>query len=216
MEIIFAYDEDKDIECLLKKGPGSHNQPGNQTKTYKELLDFTSDVGNTGKVREFVRKYLFENGIDVQISREELQRNWDTVAEEFEKRAERIFGIRIADRITAYMTITGRYPYYIEDKAKFFYVPAQKTNANATTMHELLHFYTWFKFGESEPVDPQKYNDVKESLTALLNIEFSDLMNGVVDSGYPQHARLREMAADEWERSKDINKVWNTLRSSLD
>jgi hypothetical protein len=216
MKIIFTYDENKDIECLLKKGPGSHNQPGNRTKTYEELLAFTSEVSNTDKVREFVRKYIFENSIDVQDLRGELQRNWDLIAGEFERRSERIFGIRIADQITAYMTITGRYPYYIEDKAKFFYVPAKRTNANATTMHELLHFYTWFKFGESEPADPQKYNDVKESLTALLNIEFSDLMNGAVDSGYPQHARLREMAADEWKESKDINKVWNALRSSLD
>lgn len=214
MKIIFVYDEDKDIECLLKKGPGSHNQPGNQTNTYKELLGFTSEIGNIDREREFVRKYIFENSINVQGLRGELQRNWDLIAGEFERRAERIFGIGIADQITAYMTITGRYPYYIEDK--YFYVSAQKKNANATAMHELLHFYTWFKFGESEPADPQKYNDMKESLTALLNIEFPDLMNGAVDSGYPQHARLREMAADEWKKSKDINKVWNALRSSLD
>jgi hypothetical protein len=213
MKIIFAYDEDKDIECLLKKGPGSHNQPGNRMKTYEELLAFTSEVGNVDKVREFVKKYIFENSVDVRGLRGELQRNWDLIAEEFEQRAERIFGIRIADQITAYMTITGRYPYYIEDK--YFYVSAQKTNANATAMHELLHFYTWFKFGQSEQADPQKYNDVKESLTALLNIEFSDLMNGAVDNGYLQHAHLREMAVDEWKRSKDINKVWDALRSSL-
>lgn len=211
MKIIFTYDEDKDIECLLKKGAGSYNLPGNKTKTYEDLLAFTSDVGNLDKVRKLVRKYISENNIDVHGLEDSLQRNWDLIAGEFEQRAERIFGNRITDQIIAYMTITGRYPYYIDDK--YFFVSAQKTNANATAMHELWHFYTWFKFGESDQADPKKYNDAKEALTVLLNIECSDLMQGVVDNGYPQHARLREMIVGEWLKSKDINKVWNTLQS---
>jgi len=213
MKIKFIYDEDKDIECLLKKGPGSHNQPGQMTDTYRKLLSFAPEVGNKDKVKEFVRKYISENNIDVWELEGKLQNNWDSVAGEFERRAERIFGVKISDQITAYMTITGRYPYYIEDGNKCFYVPAQKENANATAMHELWHFFTWFKFGESEPADPQRYNDTKEALTVLLNIECSDLIPGVEDRGYVQHVRLRDLAASEWTKSKDINKVWEVLQS---
>lgn len=214
MKINFTYNEDKDIECLLTLGIGKIHEPGLKTKTYEELLAFTPDVGNPEKVREFVRYYISKNGIDLLRSKDSLQRSWDSIADRFEARAERIFGIKIAHNINAYMTITGRYPYYVFDEDKCFYVPADKENANATAMHELWHFYTSYKFGSKEVENEERFSVPAEALTVLLNSECADLMGGVIDDRYPQYARLRETVADEWARSKDINKVWDTLRSS--
>ena len=136
-----------------------------------------------------------------------LQKNWDLVNSEFENRANKIFGIKIEDTISAYLTITGRFPYNVENK--YFYVSAKNTNANTIAMHELWHFYTWKKFGDQiEKIGSQKYNDIKESLTVLLNIECADLMGGVVDAGYSQHQDLRKGIADMWKKTKDIEKVW--------
>ena len=76
-------------------------------------------------------------------------------------------------------------------------------------MHELWHFYTWEKFGEREMIrlGMNKYNDVKEALTILLNLECSDLMNAN-DLGYPQHQNLRKIIADTWLKTKNIEDTW--------
>lgn len=212
MKIIFKYNEDSDIDCLLDKGPGSNNQPGLQTKTYAELLKFTSDIKNIEKVREFIRKYIKEQGLDLPKKAAQLQERWDPINAEFEKRAEKVFGVSIIDTISAYLTITGRFPYNIEKK--LFFVSVQRDSVNSIAMHELWHFYTWHKFGKEQmdELGPQKYNDIKEALTVLLNIEFADILNGEIDKGYTQHQELRKLIAEKWSETKDIEKVWNSAK----
>jgi hypothetical protein len=77
-------------------------------------------------------------------------------------------------------------------------------------MHELLHFYTWHALHDdliAVGIDENQYNDIKESLTILLNTEFADLMDGAQDDGYPQHAEMRQKVQELWRSSKDIRKV---------
>ncbi len=209
MKINFIYNQDKDIDCLLSKGPGSTNQPGSMTKPYESLLLFTSDINNKENVREFVRKYIRENNIDIEKNKNEIENNWNLISGEFNRRAEEIFGIIIEDEVNAYLTITGRHPYNVGNK--YFYVSAEKKNVNKNIMHELWHFYTWYRFGDFNKVDPVRYNDAKESLTAILNIVFRDLMDGGYDKGYSQHQNLRNIAIDTWDKTKDIGVVWNEL-----
>jgi hypothetical protein len=210
MKLNFLYDEDKDIDCLLSKGGGSNNQPGSKTKTYEALLAFTSDIGNRENVREFVRKFINDNKLDPQNNAIVIHSNWDPIETEFQKRAERVFSVSIADSISAYLTITGRWPYRFDKN--YFFVSAKNTNANTTAMHELWHFYTWRRFDREveQKIGVAKYNDIKESLTILLNIECSDLMGGKIDMGYPQHQELRKKFAEIWNKTKDIDEVWNT------
>ncbi len=208
MKIHFTYDENKDIECLLSKGAGSQNSP-NKTKTYEALLAFTSDITNKEKVREFVRKYIQDNNIEMSAVVAQLQGNWDTVAEAYEKRAEEVFDVKIENNITAFVTITGRYPYNIDQN--FFYVSTKK-NANQIAMHELWHFYTWYKFGgDAKKLGDAKYNDKKEALSVLLNETCADLMAGEIDRGYPQHQELRNIMKEQWQKTHDINIVWQGI-----
>ncbi len=83
-------------------------------------------------------------------------------------------------------------------------------------MHEYWHLYTWYKFGViwEEKLGKQKYNDIKESLTVLLNIECKDLFpENKKDIGYPQHQELREKIIKIWNETKDIDKLWVELIS---
>ena len=85
-------------------------------------------------------------------------------------------------------------------------------------MHELWHFYTWQRFGSDYEtrLGKQKYNDIKEALTVLLNIECADLFpEGMTDNGYPQHKELREKIVGIWKDTKDIEKVWTDSENSL-
>lgn len=78
-------------------------------------------------------------------------------------------------------------------------------------MHELWHFYTWSKFGDNEEqkIGVRKYNDMKEALTVLLNIECKHLLpEGVLDMGYPQHQELRNRISELWKKNPDILYVW--------
>ncbi|MDO8571195.1 MAG: hypothetical protein Q7R79_00760, partial [bacterium] len=152
-----------------------------------------------------------DNKLDPQRDALIIQKNWDSISDEFEKRAKRVFGVSITDTITAYLTITGRFPYRIDEK--YFYVSAKNTNANTVSMHELWHFYTWQKFSQEaeSKIGAEKYNDIKEALTVLLNIECADLMNGEVDKGYPQHQELRNKITIVWNQTKNIDEVWNLV-----
>ncbi len=74
-------------------------------------------------------------------------------------------------------------------------------------MHELLHFYTWQTLHDElvgQGIDEKRYNDVKESLTELLNIEYADLMGGTIDDGYAQHAEMRKKVRELWLATKDL------------
>lgn len=212
MAVTFVYDEDKDIQCLIEKGSGSINSPDKKTKTYEALLAYTTEVTNVEKVREFVRKYISDNSLSTVKASSDMQHNWNTVSNQFENRAEKIFGIRIPYNVTAYMTVAGRFPY--STKEKYFYVSLKKSNANAVTVHELMHFYTWELFKEyviDKKISDDLYNDIKESFTVLLNIEFKDLLNGEEDVGYPQHAEMRAKISRLWNEHKDIKKVFERM-----
>lgn len=81
-------------------------------------------------------------------------------------------------------------------------------------MHELWHFYTWYGLGvdQEEKLGKQKYNDLKEALTVLLNVECNDLLpEGMLDTGYSQHQEIRRTILEFWEKDKDIKKLWDYL-----
>ena len=82
------------------------------------------------------------------------------------------------------------------------------------TMHELWHFYTWYGLGvgQEEKLGKQKYNDLKESLTVLLNKECADLFPiDFTDKGYPQHKELREKILKFWSNDKNVFNLWKYL-----
>ncbi|MDQ5957331.1 MAG: hypothetical protein QG614_306 [Patescibacteria group bacterium] len=85
-------------------------------------------------------------------------------------------------------------------------------------MHELWHFYTWCGIGfyQEEKIGKQKYNDLKEALTVLLNVECKDLLSeGVIDIGYHQHKEIRHKILEYWEKDKNIVKLWDYLVSEF-
>lgn len=214
MQVNFSYNEDRDVECLITKGPGSTNSPGQQTATYKKLLTYTNEATNPEKVCDFVREYLAEGNINPTTTAQALKNNWDLIGKEFEQRAEKVFGLCIKDEITAFLTIAGRFPYNI--RGKYFFVSMKSTDANLIAMHELWHFYTYRKFESAiDKIGYEKFNDLKESLTVLLNIECPDLMKGEIDNGYTQHQQLRKTISSVWLETKDIQKVWETALEQL-
>jgi hypothetical protein len=95
-----------------------------------------------------------------------------------------------------------------------FYVSVPRDSVRKTVLHELWHFYTWHKFGtgEQERIGFKKYNDTKEALTVLLNIECKHLLpEGAEDTGYSQHQELRKKILKLWEQNPNIDFIWKEL-----
>ena len=212
MKITFNYDLDRDIWCLLNKGKSSINSPIS-TKEYVNLVKDFGEKPTENNTGVFIEKFISDNNINKGEIIIKYQKDWNDISDKYQKIAEKIFGLSLPKDITAYLTINSRCPYKIAEN--YFYVSIQNSlHMRKIAMHELWHFYTWYKFGIKweDKIGKEKYNNIKESLTALLNIECKYLLpEGISDLGYPQHKDLREKILRLWSETKDIDKVWNNL-----
>lgn len=205
--VIFQYDLEKDIWCLLNKGKSSNNSQL-PTKAYTELV---AQYGES-PTRDNAAAFIENKNIDFPGYRSRFQKDWEEVADKFQKRAELIFGVSIPVDVSAYLTINNRCPYNIENNS--FFVSVDSSSPKETTMHELWHFYTWYGLGadQEEKLGKVKYNDLKEALTVLLNVECKDLMSeDKSDKGYSQHTELREQILHFWQNEKSAQKLWDHL-----
>lgn len=208
MKLTFTYNKDKDVWCLLNKGKSSNNC-SNPTSVYEELVAKVGDNPDEASTSLFIDEYLKVNNLQTEAFIQDYQKMFSEISTDFQTVAERIFGVPLNGDITAYLTVNTRCPYNIEEGS--FFVSVSKGNPVMTMMHELWHFYTWEKFGadEQERVGKEKYNEVKEALTVLLNTECQHLLpEGAVDKGYPQHRELRERINELWKQNPDIEFVW--------
>jgi len=120
MKINFIYNEDKDVDCLMKFGKGSTHS-STQTKVYQELVAFSPNLELSKKITwEFINEYINKNQINVDTYLATYRNDWGDISAEFQKRAEEVFGISLPDEITAYLTINNRCPYSIPNN--YFYV----------------------------------------------------------------------------------------------
>lgn len=149
---------------------------------------------NQQAVGLFLERFIRENEIDAARLTSAIAGEWLNLEADFIKKSDALFGIR-SDfwPLTGYLSTNSRCTYQI-GKSKFFVYMLADTPA-ADVMHELFHFYTWYAFHwrlDEYGIDEGAYNDFKEALTVLLNVEYANLMRGATDRGYSQHAELRE------------------------
>ncbi len=200
----FVYDTEKDIRCLLDWGKSSNNSQV-ATLQYTQLIARYGENPSVDDTRGFIEEYCLERKIDRRGCVEKFQNEWNKVAGEYHKKARQVFGVSLPGDITAYLTINSRCPYDIN--GGYFLVSMSAQSGNVIAMHELWHFYTWYGIGigEEERIGKAKYNELKESLTVLLNEECGDLYpEGMTDLGYPQHAQRREKILELWRKKKDV------------
>lgn len=211
MKVFFQYNREKDVWSLLSKGRGSNNSQ-TPTKQYEQLVATFGENPTEETTSTFIEKYINDNNFDIQKFIEKYQKDWDIIANEYQKRAEAIFGISLPNDVIGYLSVNSRCPYSIENN--YFLVSFSSVLPRGIVMHELWHFYTWYKFGinEEQKLGKQRHNDLKEALTVLLNLECKELFfDGLSDMGYLQHQELRREIVRLWKRGGDIVKLWERL-----
>jgi hypothetical protein len=214
--IIFKYDVDKDTDNFIR-GTRAKNS-SKPTKLQEAYVTQNGTDYDESKVTKFLELYRRKISFDSEKSAKELEKNWEEIEMLFLERVESIFKIAYpASQIIAYLTTNQRCTYNIPEN--YFFINFSSKSQNRTVMHELLHFYMWHALHNdmiAAGINENQYNDIKESLTVLLNTEFADLMGGVHDDGYPQHAEMRQRVQELWNVSKDIRKVVFGVFSLLD
>jgi len=211
MNLNLLYNKEKDIWCLLNKGKSSNNSP-NPTPVYQKLISKAGDNPTEANTSLFIDEYLNKNNLHPEEIIKKYEKEFESIYDNFQSIAEKVFNVSLNKNITVYLTVNTRCPYNIKDG--WFFVSMSKGNPVLTMMHELWHFYTWEKFGNNwlEKLGNEKYNDIKESLSVLLNIECKHLLpEGVEDNGYPQHQELRKQIIELWNQNHDIDYVWKNL-----
>lgn len=200
MKIIFKYDINKDVENIIKTSKAKNDS--SLTQTQLKYVEKYGDQFESKKVKEFI--HSISDGAEIDRALLSIQKDWLNIEQPFVEKTEQMFGITYPyPEVTAYLSHNERCGY--NTKENYFFVNVNSKFPTKTIMHELLHFYTWHTFGDIG-------NDLKESLTELLNIEFKEVMGNAVDNGYPQHADMRKKVAKVWSETKDLKKVIERLR----
>ena len=138
----------------------------------------------------------------------EISEKWGKIEKKYFRRLLKITGNRIyAKEFTVFMTTTGRCPYFPKQNA--FMVSIFGSNLDEKMLiiaHELMHlqFHHYYEKKLLKRISKKMFNDIKESLTVLLNLEFKGLHLSK-DRGYPSHAKLREFMTKEWKENKDFD-----------
>lgn len=214
MNIEFLYNPNKDTENFIKSSQSINNRK--PTSLMRAFLAEPLHELDQQVVGRFLESFHRVNEIDVTRITRAVGEEWRNLEASFIKRSDTLFGIR-SDfwPLVGYLSTNSRCTYQIKKSEFFVYMLADNWAANI--MHELFHFYTWYAFHwrlDKYGVDEGAYNDFKEALTVLLNVEFKDIMSDATDFGYPQHAKLRENIRVLWLEGHSLASIAEDLLSN--
>jgi len=220
MNINFEYNIEKDIENFIivakvkKIKNSSLFLEEKRFLKYKMYFKKYGPIINKDKLNEFINEYIKKNKINPAQKLKIIENKWMQISKIFWPRAEKIFKTKLPNKqIIGYLTIHNICGYNIRDN--YFFITLTSTCSNLIIMHELWHFFTWYSFGksfkENNVISKERYYDIKESLTEILNLEFKDLLGNQIDKGYFPHQKIREKVKKSWVKHKNIKKVVDEL-----
>lgn len=201
MKLNFKYDLEKDIENFIKSAKSVNSKK--PTGVMQKYIDTYGENFVAENLKKFITEILKEVDANQIIS--DITSRWSDIEDEFIVRSEKIFGCSYpVEEVTVFLTTNSRCTYNTIEKYFFVSIPRADV-AHVTIMHELFHFYTKEAF--ESVISKEKYNDIKEALTVLINIEYADLMGDAKDEGYPQHAEMRQTITNLWTEGKNMKEM---------
>ena len=134
---------------------------------------------------------------------------WNRIEEKYFQRLEKITKKPIYTKLfNVNLTTVPRCPYHKQEN--WFMIPFSKSTSHCLKIagHEIFHlqFLHYYEKNLRTELNKSEFNDLKESLTVLLNHSFKDLWS-VEDKGYPKHQRLRNLISRKWTENNDFNSL---------
>lgn len=206
MNISIEYSKDRDIENILKATQSKNSTK--RTTTQKLYVEKYGEEFNANTVGKFLDWYFIEHDIDIGKEIERIRNDWGKIKDVAIQRLNQIFGIDLKGDLTAYLTTDSRCTYSTDNGYFFVSYTSISNPPNLIILHELLHFYTNQKYYDAlkqDGLSDEQYNNIKESMTVLLNVVFKDLLSNATDKGYPQHQVMRDWMRDEYAKNPDLD-----------
>lgn len=205
MHLVFRHDFEKEF-LNLQASNRSLNR-SHQSDFSKQLEDSGVDINSPESVTEKCREIFSKKGLDVAGKIQFFTRKWEGVEQEAFERLGCLFETDAdSSEIAVYLSLNERCSYNSQEG--YFFINIFSQEPIMVCLHEILHFFT-HKFIKLD-ISPQHYNNYKESLTVLLNLEFSDLIEHE-DRGYPQHKKIRDYIAKKYDGNPSVVSLTKTL-----
>ena len=157
-------------------------------------------------------KFYKKNHKLIKLTLKQFEDTWKLIEKDYFKRLAKVTKKPIcSQKFTACLTTAGRCPYWPE---KFWFMVSllgSPLQACRLIAHEILHMQILYYYKDKLPYFEKHPSKAKlawaliESLTILLNEEFSDILF-FKDNGYPDHQKLRARLSVEWRKTRDFDK----------
>lgn len=219
MNIKFKYDIKKETENWYNIVSDEDDTFGNSYKDTvmsipDSILEIISSVPKNKAIDKIVdylehdpRQELKNIFINEKISG--LEKIWEELGQKLVDALTKVTGKKFDDEeYTAYITHLFICDYNISEKY-FFLSLYHSVGLNFSVLaHELLHFITYKHFKsyciEKGLTEPQ-FQDLKESLTVVLNSPVFDEILLIEDYGYPDHEKLRSFLEKKFLSGADFD-----------
>lgn len=169
---------------------------------------------NFSKAQNIAEQYIeknpeseFKNKI-IKIQIKALDTAWKNIEKKYFKILEEVTQKTIfSENFTCFFTSGFMCPY--DEKGNWFMVSMWHSLPNQVTTicHEIMHlqFLKYYKnYLKKKGLNNKQIEDLKESLSFLLDeSEFKKIIL-VEDSGYPEHKKLREKLRKIWDKDKNF------------
>lgn len=181
--------------------------------------DLLKRIGKTGfsRAQKIVEDYIkkdpkrkYQNKI-MYSDIETLEKSWRIVEKRYFKLLAKITGKPIfADDLNCYITTGLMCPYNEKDGwfmvSMWHSIPFSITTICHEIMHlQFLHYYR--EYLRKRGLKKEQIEDLKESLTFLLNEPGFDQIILCPDTGYPAHRELRKKLKSIWSKNKDFRNL---------
>ncbi len=157
----------------------------------------------------YLKEFYKKQDKKLKLAIKQFSEIWKAIEKEYFKRLIKITKRKIyRNQFIAYLTTIDRCPY--DSKENWFMVNLFSSGLRMcqTAGHELMHlqFHHYFEKDLINKMGREKFGEVKEALTVLLNEEFKDLWI-VEDRGYEIHQELRKKILEQWGKKKDFDEL---------
>jgi len=223
----FAYNLDEDKKNILRviNNPSTFGltlkrQYGKLSMELVEKLKSEKDqVAQNRIVADFLEENLANRKEYINQKIEKFQKDWDKINDEYFKRLEKIFNIKISPAAvyTAYLTSAGGCPF--DARLGTFMVRLDDEATDTVAAHEIMHIEFRRNLGsycrDVLKLSPKDFGAFQEASTFLLNDEMGDLLSRP-DYGYEEHQELRSKLSVEWTKNKNINNLLDYYKKLVD
>ncbi len=206
MKIEIVYDRERDIVNILQTTQSKNSSK--LTSIQSLYVEQYSDQFTKRELQQFLNRYFADNAVDINEEVARIQDGWDKIKVQSIKKLNKLFDLNLNEELTAFVTTDSRCTYNTDHGYFFVSFTSTSNSPNLIILHELLHFYTKEKYYDrlkEQGVSDKAYNDIKESLSVLLNIEFQDVLKGEQDKGYSQHQEMRRFIKEKHAINPDID-----------